>query len=115
MHHAYPRECPFPHAAGETNPLSPDDWLDEFGLDSVSASDAEILAHIERHDGVAERTPELKVESLPWTAVEELVAPHAFAAAAGKPRTAKHLVCVSAVLAGVASVALSAVRVSKSA
>merc|ERR550532_3810845 len=27
MHHAYPRECPFPRVSGSTNPLSQEDWL----------------------------------------------------------------------------------------
>jgi len=27
MHHAYPRECPFPHESGETSPMTPDEWL----------------------------------------------------------------------------------------
>ena len=26
MHHAYPRECPFPHVAGTTKPVSQDEW-----------------------------------------------------------------------------------------
>merc|ERR1719437_283427 len=29
MHHAYPLECPYPHAAGTTQPLTPDEWMDE--------------------------------------------------------------------------------------
>jgi len=31
MHHAYPRECPFPHEGG-VNPLTPDEWMQEAGL-----------------------------------------------------------------------------------
>merc|ERR1719203_1259882 len=27
MHHTYPRECPFPHVSGSTNPPSLDEWL----------------------------------------------------------------------------------------
>merc|ERR1719203_1802947 len=113
MHHAYPRECPFPHAAGDTNPLSPDDWLDELGFDTISASDDEIMQHTLRHARLAAGTPELEVESLPWTAVEELVASHTFASASGEPRTASSPVRVSALLAVLAIAALSAVRVSK--
>jgi len=26
MHHAYPRECPYPHLSGATSPQSPDEW-----------------------------------------------------------------------------------------
>merc|ERR1719350_1219305 len=31
MHHAYPRECPYPHEAGTTNPQTPDEWMAEKG------------------------------------------------------------------------------------
>ena len=27
MHHAFPRECPFLHVAGVTNPQTPDEWM----------------------------------------------------------------------------------------
>ncbi|CAK0795893.1 unnamed protein product, partial [Prorocentrum cordatum] len=27
MHHAFPRECPYPHEAGTTSPQTPDEWL----------------------------------------------------------------------------------------
>merc|ERR1719183_3110636 len=27
MHHAFPRECPYPHLSDTTNPLMPDEWL----------------------------------------------------------------------------------------
>ena len=29
MHHAYPRECPFPHLAGTTAPVTQDEWTGE--------------------------------------------------------------------------------------
>merc|ERR1719491_1574078 len=51
MHHAYPRECPYPHISGTTNPLAPNEWMD--------------LA--------AAMTPEAKAEVMQWTSVEELV------------------------------------------
>jgi len=41
MHHAYPRECPFPHIAGTTSPVSPDEWMQETG-ESCFATDEEI-------------------------------------------------------------------------
>merc|ERR1719313_3308278 len=31
MHHVYPRECPYPHVAGVTNPQTPEDWLKQNG------------------------------------------------------------------------------------
>merc|ERR1719343_1990310 len=69
MHHAYPLECPYPHAAGTTQPLTPDEWMDESGRDAIQASRAEREGHIK---------PDLpssweKSDELPWEAVEELV------------------------------------------
>merc|ERR1719506_2450909 len=31
MHHAFPRECPFPHVSGSITPVTPDEWLDSKG------------------------------------------------------------------------------------
>merc|ERR1712151_1332140 len=31
MHHAFPRECPFPHVSGSKNPQTPSEWIDETG------------------------------------------------------------------------------------
>merc|ERR1719282_2006110 len=69
LHHAYPRECPYPHASGTVNPVSQEEWIllhDE--LDDVMASDAEMAAHLSKE------LSEVSMEHLPWTDVEELVA-----------------------------------------
>merc|ERR1712232_648482 len=29
LHHAFPQNCPYPHASGATNPLTPDQWMKE--------------------------------------------------------------------------------------
>merc|ERR1719210_1164555 len=69
LHHAYPRECPFPHESGTVNPVSQEEWIllhDE--LDDVTASDAEKASHMSQElSGVS-------MEQLPWSDVEELVA-----------------------------------------
>jgi len=39
MHHAYPRECPYPHE-GDVNPQTPDEWMKEADQEEVGASDA---------------------------------------------------------------------------
>merc|ERR1712107_745469 len=31
MHHAFPRECPFPHVSGSITPVTPAEWLDSTG------------------------------------------------------------------------------------
>merc|ERR1739848_234658 len=76
MHHAFPRECPFPHLSGTTNPLTPDEWLDMTG-EEVNASTAEMQANIDRVQGemvtTANRTmPEVEFD-LPWYEEEELL------------------------------------------
>eukprot|EP00929_Paragymnodinium_shiwhaense_P081798 TRINITY_DN428_c0_g1_i1.p1 TRINITY_DN428_c0_g1~~TRINITY_DN428_c0_g1_i1.p1 ORF type:complete len:565 (-),score=204.10 TRINITY_DN428_c0_g1_i1:213-1907(-) len=30
MHYAFPRECPYPHASGSTNPLSANEWMQAY-------------------------------------------------------------------------------------
>merc|ERR1719492_542018 len=68
MHHAYPRECPFPHAAGTTNPMSPDEWMAHHGIDNVEATMEEMQWHHSQKD----IDPDAEIV-LPWTEVEELV------------------------------------------
>jgi hypothetical protein len=68
MHHAYPRECPYPHVSGTTNPQTPDEWL---------GSGEETFATEEEMRGIVEqgynRTEVLDVDSLPWSPEEELL------------------------------------------
>jgi hypothetical protein len=68
MHHVYPRECPFPHVAGTTNPQTPDEWLEATGEESVATVE-EIHAHINQFN----ETDELESDSLPWSSEEELL------------------------------------------
>lgn len=73
MHHAYPRECPFPHVSGTTSPMSPDDWMEHHGIDNIEATMEEMKAHHARLEQEAVHEEEV---ALPWTHVEELVAGH---------------------------------------
>merc|ERR1740123_1994005 len=70
LHHAYPRECPYPHVSGTTNPVTQDEWLNMHPeIDDVSATDSEKEQHVASHaDDLA------SLEPLPWNEVEELVA-----------------------------------------
>jgi len=73
MHHAYPRECPLPHAAGTTSPVTQDEWLRlNEHLDDVMASQEERETHL----NAGPLAQPLAVEDLPWSRVEELVAQH---------------------------------------
>jgi len=65
MHHAYPRECSYPHVSGTTRPLTADEWMRQTGSDA-SADEEEMRQH-------AEKAPrETDASELPWTEEEEL-------------------------------------------
>merc|ERR1719378_394336 len=42
MHHAFPRECPFPHVSGSITPVTPDEWLDS---DDFTATREEMMEY----------------------------------------------------------------------
>jgi hypothetical protein len=69
MHHAYPQECPYPHLAGTTNPLTPDEWLEATGEDE-RVSDEERYAFIAE---LASAPPASLQVDLPWDPEEELL------------------------------------------
>jgi len=74
LHHAYPRECPFPHVTGVTSRTSPTQWMDaNLDVESAQASEEEMEAFLkfEEQDSMA---PKAKARALPWTTDEELVA-----------------------------------------
>merc|ERR1719492_564720 len=72
MHHAYPRECRFPHVAGTMNPLDATVFAQKFGL-GAEASDEEIRRHTLNATSL-----DMDVEALmlPWVPSEELISPH---------------------------------------
>jgi len=81
MHHAYPRECPFPHVAGTTSPVSPDEWMQETG-ESCFATDEEIQQYVAAESQQPVDPPEMvdAIDSLdgdedvlPWLPQEELL------------------------------------------
>jgi len=74
MHHAYPRECPFPHAIGGSSRMSPLDWMEIHDIDSAEASEQEMALLVKAGD--VDILTESKRESLPWTMTEKLVAGH---------------------------------------
>jgi len=90
MHHAYPRECPFPHVIGAINRISPVEWMDAMDVDSAEATEHEMstMVRIEEQDLM---TPEAKADALPWTMAEELVAGHMGMAEASPPSTSRAL------------------------
>mmetsp|Transcript_21825 Transcript_21825/g.68905 ORF Transcript_21825/g.68905 Transcript_21825/m.68905 type:complete len:618 (+) Transcript_21825:97-1950(+) len=77
MHHAYPRECPYPHEAGVANPQTPDEWIRETGHKGSSASPEELWAVVASDTCAA--TPNGgpgcgdEDAELPWSEAEELL------------------------------------------
>jgi len=78
MHHAFPRECPYPHVAGTINSQTPDEWLQDNG-DIGLATKEEMLGHIERAESklavqdASIENSEFEEPSLPWAPEEELL------------------------------------------
>jgi hypothetical protein len=81
MHHAFPRECPFPHEEGSVNPQTPDEWMQETGQETSKASTEEMMAHVLKREtsapvGAEARKQHHNVENeLPWSEAEELLLP----------------------------------------
>eukprot|EP00429_Kryptoperidinium_foliaceum_P067020 CAMPEP_0176069866 /NCGR_PEP_ID=MMETSP0120_2-20121206/34886_1 /TAXON_ID=160619 /ORGANISM="Kryptoperidinium foliaceum, Strain CCMP 1326" /LENGTH=552 /DNA_ID=CAMNT_0017403505 /DNA_START=104 /DNA_END=1759 /DNA_ORIENTATION=- len=69
MHHAYPRECPYPHVAGATEQLTPVDFARKVGTRRV-ASAAEMQSVVARP--LRKDRPR---ETVPWDRREEVLAP----------------------------------------
>jgi len=76
LHHAYPRECPFPLVAGTTTPMTPDEWLAKKGHPDASKAQMELF--VQQNQTLADQAP----APLPWDQTEELVSEdHALLAA----------------------------------
>jgi len=89
MHHAFPRECPYPHEAGSTNPQTPDEWMQETGHQDSKLSKEELMAHvkdessrctgsgcIDQPKGAEARMHHhFQENELPWSETEELLLP----------------------------------------
>merc|ERR1740122_621687 len=73
LHHAYPRECPFPHISGSVKPMYPEEWADAMGESLLEVSQDVMEEHALRLGTV------VKPMELPWTFEEELVAEHKLA------------------------------------
>eukprot|EP00405_Crypthecodinium_cohnii_P016427 CAMPEP_0206449206 /NCGR_PEP_ID=MMETSP0324_2-20121206/17950_1 /ASSEMBLY_ACC=CAM_ASM_000836 /TAXON_ID=2866 /ORGANISM="Crypthecodinium cohnii, Strain Seligo" /LENGTH=564 /DNA_ID=CAMNT_0053918537 /DNA_START=81 /DNA_END=1771 /DNA_ORIENTATION=+ len=73
MHHAFPRECPYPHTAGTTNPMTPDEWMAASG-DNAIANVEDMSRYISA--GSNNTAGPLDIEeplALPWSMSEELI------------------------------------------
>jgi len=114
MHHAFPRECPFPHISGTTNPQTADEWLEATGAETT-ASNEEMLAHVEEAETanamyvLRAESKEMEVESMPWSPAEELlvVRPLQLPQSAAIPHSFK---CAQFVLIAVGAIAYGLVH-----
>jgi len=113
MHHAFPRECPFPHVAGVTNPQTPDEWMATQGTESFATK-----AEMRRYTEVAKPRNEELQELNHWISEEELLVPFP-----AKPEKGSRsmlwfvfsVVMLSAALVSVASRAAAPVKIAKAA
>merc|ERR1719277_1999325 len=92
MHHTYPRECPFPHVSGSTNPPSQQEWLEGLDEELVLATREE-MQHMSSQEDVVEHG----AMSLPWIEMEELVAPSQHAKLS-TPTSSRLMVVIAAML-----------------
>jgi len=69
MHHAYPRECPYPHVASN---LSPEEWLDETTEEAI-ASEEEMQSFTNVTDSAATEVLARGEDLMPWSQEEELL------------------------------------------
>jgi len=70
MHHAFPRECPFPHVSGSINPVTPDEWLDSKGNDGYATR--EEMLHYTKKSSQTQTVDDLHAH---WIEHEELLVP----------------------------------------
>merc|ERR1719335_1520472 len=84
LHHVFPQSCPFPHTAGATNPLTPDEWMKENGHSGIKASPDEIMQVVNKvaidvRGGLHSSPMKLEDQtenSVPWSDVEEVFVIH---------------------------------------
>jgi len=71
MHHAFPRECPYPHQTGTVSPQTPDEWMKETGQNH-KASEEEMQSHVDAC-AASEQVHSDVDNELPWSDHEELL------------------------------------------
>jgi len=102
MHHAYPRECPYPHLAGTTKPQRTREYIKEFNRSATHKKEdlaqeiQELEALMASEEGAA--SPIDSDECTEWSAAEELYVSGALAAYQ-KDRPFRRVAYVAIVLA----------------
>merc|ERR1719230_2185923 len=72
MHHAYPRECQYPHVAGTTAPMAALAWKQESGMNHTASNDEiEVIvqeAELRKNTSSSEIAAEDEISDLmPWS------------------------------------------------
>merc|ERR1740120_362362 len=112
MHHAYPRECSFPHVAGAVQPMYPVEFAMAMGHELLEASQEVMEMHAARGAENSENSESSeKPVVLPWSHEEELVAEHNFGVHRAAPRRAVARAGIIAFKAVAALVALASFAV----
>jgi hypothetical protein len=110
IHHAFPRECSFPHVSGTTNPAIPEEWMENNG-GIIFADDAEVKKYF--ISSIADgKGGEVESVALPWYPVEELVGSHMHVPAS-EPSPLRKSMRIFFLLAAVAAAVLPVIRSSK--
>jgi len=84
MHHAFPNECPYPHASGVVDaPLTGAEWRSSTGQVSHKATKEDMQAYVEAGVHAEDAVVGEELAVVPWTEEEELVSPleHGYASA----------------------------------
>jgi len=76
MHHAFPRECSYPHMTGTTKPVTADQWMKQTGGKATASKDS-MQWHVDQaRQRVSVETPADAdagdLGELPWSSEEEL-------------------------------------------
>jgi len=71
LHFVFPQECPYPHAAGVVKPFNQREWKELVGEEAESASDEEIIGHLQTD--FAKRAPSVAAGAEMWNLEESLL------------------------------------------
>merc|ERR1719162_925426 len=116
MHHAFPRECPFPHEGGNVSPQTPNEWLQESGHETSEASVAAMEAHVDGDTdqqlkgAEARKHHNLAENQLYWSEVEEPLLPFGHSTRS-QPRSTLRAGCIFTMLLSIASGVILATKV----
>merc|ERR1719272_660354 len=81
LHHAFPRECPYPQKADAVTPMTVDEWTQATGHESAEKTNEEMQVVVDNDScmlPVGEKAREhhhLAENELPWDDLEELLHP----------------------------------------